>query len=150
MTKDYLTSDPSKQLFAVFYLWYEGDSNLVDIFCGIATSLNSAINIANSRANGRPFELFIPGQPVPDDGSYGDKRLRYRIAVVTADAAYEDDCEYTYPSRHQPATQEQGEGYDSSLAINCASMFSACRPLESLDFSQAKEARCTLTTDGLP
>lgn len=95
MTKDYLMSEPSKQLFAVFYLWYEGDSNLVDIFCGIATSLESAINIANSRANGKLCEIFMPGQQVPDDGSYGDKRLRYRIAVVTADASYEDYCEYT-------------------------------------------------------
>ena len=101
MTKDYLTSEPSKQLFAVFYLWYEGDSNLVDdSFRGIATSLESAVDIVKSMANGRPYEIFMPGQPVPDDGSYGDKRLRYRIAVVTADAAFEDDCEYMYPSRH--------------------------------------------------
>jgi hypothetical protein len=145
MTKDYLTSEPFKRLFAVFYLWYEGDSNLIDIFCGIATSLNSAINIANSRANGRPCEIFMPGQEAPDDGSYGDKRLRYRIAAVEADFAFEDGCAY---DANQPATQKWGEGCDSSVAINYASMFSACRSLESLpDFSQAKEAWDSLDVD---
>lgn len=64
-------------IFVLLKCWYEGDSNLVEdsfVACGDIENLK---RLVPSEA-----ELFMPGEDVPDDGQYGDKRERFRIAVA--------------------------------------------------------------------
>jgi len=73
------------KLYALLQCWYEGDSNLVDdSLLGIFSTVEKA-EAAVPHEEGIEVQVFRPGQKVPDDGQYGDKRRRYRIIPVIID-----------------------------------------------------------------
>ena len=89
ITTDYET-------FVLLQCWYEGDSNLVDgsfVACGDIESLKLLVP--------PEAELFMPWQDVPDDGHYGDKRKRFRIALAPFFHEFNPPC-----TRATPASAE--------------------------------------------
>jgi hypothetical protein len=65
------------ETFVLLECWYEGDSNLVSdsfVACGDIENLKLLVP--------PEAELFMPWENVPDDGHYGDKRKRFRIALT--------------------------------------------------------------------
>jgi tagatose-1,6-bisphosphate aldolase non-catalytic subunit AgaZ/GatZ len=72
-------------MFILLHCWYDGDSNLVDdSFVACSESAERLIEHANSLHTDHLEELqvFLIGTDVPDDGAYGDKRVRYKIVEV--------------------------------------------------------------------
>jgi hypothetical protein len=65
------------ETFVLLKCWYDGDSNLVSdsfVACGDIENLKLLVP--------PEAELFMPWENVPDDGHYGDKRKRFRIALT--------------------------------------------------------------------
>jgi hypothetical protein len=69
-------------IFVLLTCWYEGDSNLIDDgYAAVSTDIEKLIEYATKEAP--KAEIFLPGEVVPDDGTYGDKRERFRIIKET-------------------------------------------------------------------
>jgi hypothetical protein len=67
----------NRETFVLLECYYDGDSNLVSdsfVACGDIENLKLLVP--------PEAELFMPWENVPDDGDYGDKRKRFRIALT--------------------------------------------------------------------
>ena len=69
---------PGLVMLALFSCWYEGDSNLVQELVAIGPDEQSLRDHA-AKATPCTFQVFGEGEDVPDDGMFGDSRVRYKI-----------------------------------------------------------------------
>lgn len=83
-------------MFFLMYTYYEGDSNLVDMFIACSESMQMLVDIAvASKAD----SIAYPGESVPDDGYYGDTRVRFRITQShIRDGVYRNCWDSAQPS----------------------------------------------------
>ena len=97
------------KLYALLQCWYEGDSNLVDdSLVGVFSTVTKA-EAAVPHEEGVEVQVFRPGQNVPDDGQYADKRRRYRIVPVTVDCV-----EHISQSLSPDVSKEAGDGAETN------------------------------------
>jgi hypothetical protein len=95
-----LTDSDNKSLFVVLMCYFDPDQNWIDdCFCGVATTLDSAVQIAKASAHGKCYTLCMPGEPIPLASQYSTINLTLRIALANDGVYFHDSPECMYLSK---------------------------------------------------
>lgn len=79
--REIIKEEIGRYLFLLEVYFYEGDSNLTTSYYGTSNSIDKLKDFARSRTK-EEVQFFLPNEEVPDDGSYGDDRERFKISKI--------------------------------------------------------------------
>jgi hypothetical protein len=117
-------------LFVVLMCYFDPDDNWVDdCFCGVATTLDSAMQIAKASAHGKDYTLCMPGEPIPLASKYSTISLTFRIALANDGGLFADNPKCIYPEQASIDSAVSASLESVAAVTTMAGMFSNCHSL---------------------